>query len=182
MKSLLVFTIILAAAVMFTGCGKNEPAAEAPKKPEPVGIAYKEGKGLRIADETRWIIGLELVEASEQNLAAVISTTAQVYRQGDSNTPVACLTAFVTEEEGRELKEGQAVMLEPATSPGAKVSGTLARLNSSTQSLLHQTEVLIQIPDPEGRYRVGTSFQSTFTAAQSQRVTAIPRAAVLKTS
>jgi hypothetical protein len=146
-----------------------------------VGITYKEGKGLRIADETRRIIGLELVEASEQNLAAVISTTAQVYRQGDANAPVGYLTGLVTEEEGRELKEGQAVVLELATSPGAKVNGTLARLNSSTQSLLHQTEVLIQIPDPEGRYRVGTSFQATFTAAQPQQVTAIPRPAVLKT-
>src|SRR4051812_25479833 len=156
MKSLLVFTIILAAAVMFTGCGKNEPAAEAPKKPEPVGIAYKEGKGLRIADETKRIIGLELVAASEQNLSAVISTTAQVYRQGDANDPMGCLTGFVTEEEGRELKEGQAVVLEPATSPGTKVNGTLTRLNSSIQPLLHQTEVLIQMPDPDGRYPVGT--------------------------
>jgi hypothetical protein len=183
MKSFALFTIIFAsAALVFTGCGSKGPAADAPKKAEPVGITYKEGKGLRIADETRRIIGLELVEASEQNLAAVISATAQVYRQGDSNAPVGYLTGFVTEEEGRELKEGQAVMLEPATSPEEKVNGTLARLNASTQSLLHPTEVLIQMPDPEGRYQVGTSFQATFTAARSQRVTAIPRSAVLKTT
>ncbi|MDB6019448.1 MAG: hypothetical protein JWR19_3937 [Pedosphaera sp.] len=183
MKSSTVFTVIfISAALVLSGCAKQQPAADAAKEPEPIGITYKEGKGLRIANETRRIIGLELVEASEQNLAAVISTTVQIYRQGEPNAPVGCLTGFVTEEEGRELKEGQAVMLERATSAGEKVKGTLVRLNSSTQSLLHQTEVLIQIPDPEGRYRIGTSFQATFTAAQSQQVTAIPRPAVLKTS
>jgi hypothetical protein len=183
MKSLILFTIIFAAAaVVFTGCTKKESAVDAAKKPEPVGITYKEGKGLRVADETRRIIGLELVEASEQNLAAVISTTAQVYRQGDLNSPLSHLTGFVTEEQARELKEGQPVTLVTPTGQGIKMEGNLALLNSFTEAALHQTEVLIQVPDPEGHFPVGTSFQATFTAAQSKMVTAIPRSAVLKTT
>lgn len=179
---MLLTTVFVSAALVVAGCARKERAVEAEKQPEPVGITYKEGKGLRIADETRRIIGLELVEASEQNLADVISTTAQVYRQGDSNTPLAFLTGFVTEEQARELKQGQPVTLATSTGQGAKLEGNLTRINSSTGAALHQTEVLIQVPDPEGRFPIGTSFQATFTAAQSKLVTAIPRSAVLKTT
>jgi hypothetical protein len=182
MKPLLSLNLIAAFVLMLASCSKKEPVVKAADKSEPIGIVYKEGKGLRIADETKKIINLELVEATEQNLSAVITTTVQVYRAGNSNNPVADLTGFVAEEQAGELNEGLSVALEPVSSPETKVFGTISRLNSSTQSSLHQVEVLIQVPDPESRYKIGTSFRAVFAAAKSQTVTAIPRSAVLKTS
>ena len=173
-------------AVALTACGKRQSPEV--KKEEAVGITFKSGKGLRISDETKKIIGLEIVEASEQKLAAEFSTSVQVYGHGDSPATTksgganAYATGFVSSTQAKALKPEQAVTLKTATNPDAQLQGTILRLNSFTESVLHETEVLIEIPDTQQQFKIGTAFEGTFTAQEAQSVTAIPRSALLKTT
>lgn len=76
--------ILLSAFILFSGCAKNETLENGKK--EVLGVTFKGGKGLHIADETKKIIGLELSEASEQKLSPAFSTTVQIYRHSPDQT------------------------------------------------------------------------------------------------
>ena len=170
-------------ALTLTGCGKREPSEST--KEEAVGISFKSGKGLRIADETKKIIGLEIVEASEQKLAAEFSAPVQVYEHGDSpaftksDGTNAYATGLVSTEQAKQLKPEEPVALNGAD---GQLQGKIAGINPFTESALHQMEVLIEIPDSQQQFKTGTEFHVTFTSPEVQSVTAIPRSAVLQTS
>ena len=179
------YCLFLVLAVAVTACRHQEPSEA--KKEESVGITFKSGKGLHISEETKRIIGLEIIEASEQKIAAEFSTQVQVYGHGNSLNAAssegtnAYATGFLSAEQAKELKLGQLATLRLAALPD--VQGRIMRLNPFTESALRQTEVLIEFPDSQLQFKIGTTFEATFTAAvEEQAVTAIPRVAVLKTA
>jgi multidrug efflux pump subunit AcrA (membrane-fusion protein) len=180
------YCLFLVLAVTVTACRHRESSEV--KKEESVGITFKSGKGLRISDETKKIIGLEIVEASEQKLAAEFTVGVQVYGHGNSLAVAksdgtnAYATGFVSGARAKELRLEQAVALRIAANPHAQIQGMISRLNPFTESALHETEVLIEIPDARQELKIGTAFETTFTAQETQNVTAIPRSAVLKTT
>jgi len=180
------FCQFILVAVALTACGKRESSEV--KKEATVGIAFKSGKGLRISDETKRIIGLEIVEASEQKLAAQFAARVQVYGRGDSLAAIksdgtnAYATGFVSGEQASRLMPDQPVALKQAAASEARLQGRLVSVNTFTETALRQTEVLIEIPDDQQRFKIGTPFEATFTAQDAQSVTAIPRSAVLKTT
>jgi len=169
---LLIATVVVIAP---SGCGKKNLAKES--KPEPVGITFKASKGLRITKETKKIIGLEILEASEQKMSAQFSTGLQVYHDTEGK---AAATGFVTAEQAKLLKPGQSVSLMMSENAETRVEGILTELHPLAKS--GQTEVLIEIPDAPARWKIGTTFEAIFTAQEEQGVTAIPRSAVLKTA
>ena len=173
-------------AVMVTGCGHHESSEG--KKEEAVGITFKAGKGLRISDETKKIIGLEVVEATEQKLAPEFSVQVQIYGHGNSLSLAkgdgtnAYATGFVSIEQVKELTLSQKVFLSSIEDGNSHIQGSLVQLNSFTDSALRQTEVLIEIPDAERQLKTGTTFDALFSDEKAENVTAIPRSAVLKTA
>lgn len=174
---------LIAVTVMTSGCAKKDAPAETPKVREQIGITFKSGKGLRISDETKKFIGLEVVEAGDQKLATVFTTRVQVYghRSAPEGTNVAEATGFIAEDQARQLPLGQTVALRRAKD-STPVLGKLMRFNSFTQSALHQVEILIETPDSQKLFPIGTTFEATVKARAAQSVTAIPRSAVLNTS
>ena len=154
----------------FCGCSGKKLSEQ--DKPEQVGITFKSGKGLRIADETKKIIGLEIVEASDQKLSAKFSITVQIYRTNDTGSEA---TGFATDSEARQLNAGQTIRLK-STDRGS-IEGKIIRVVPSAES--GRAEVLLEIPEP---LDIGTTLEATFTAQEAQNVTAIPRSAVLKTT
>jgi hypothetical protein len=170
MNSLHLFILVIALAL--SGCGRKNPAGGEPNQREQVGITFKSGKGLRIAEETKKIIELQIVEASDQKLAAEFSATVQIYRAEDASAEA---TGFVTDAEAKQLKAGQKVSLKSTNA--TNVEGKLVRLLPLAQS--GRTEVLIDIPQV---FKIGTTIEATFTAQEGLAVTAIPRSAVLKTA
>ena len=171
------YLFVLVVALGLSGCGRKDPASEKPIQREQVGITFKGGKGLRISNETKKIIGLEIVEATDQKLAAQFFTTVQVYGYSGAHAEA---TGFVTEQDAKQVKENQIVTLNLPGSAATGFEGKVVRLVQFAQSA--QTEVLIQIPDAEKQLKIGTTLEATFTAQEAQTVTAIPRSAVLKTT
>jgi hypothetical protein len=180
------FCQFIFVAIALSACGKRESSEI--KKQEAPGITFKPGKGLRISNETKKITGLEIVEASEQRLAAEFSATVQVYEHGDSLRATksdgtnAYATGFVSGEQAKELKPEQPVVLKQAATPSNQFRGTIVRLNTFTEAALRETEVLIEIPDVQEQFKIGMTFETTFIAQQAQSVTAISRSALLKTT
>lgn len=172
MKALRIIALaVCQLSLLLLPCGCSEKKLAEQPKPEQVGITFKSGKGLRISDETKQIIGLEIVEASDQKLSAEFSATVQIFRADDSRAEA---TGFVTDTEAKQFKPGQTVRLK---SSDAAIEGKLVRLLPLAQS--GRTEVLLEISKP---FKIGTTLEATFTAPGAQTVTAIPRSAVLKTT
>ena len=173
-------------AVAITACGKRESSEI--KKEEAVGVTFKAGKGLRISDETKKILSLEIVETSAQKLAAEFTASVQVYGHGDSFSEMspdgtnAYATGFINAEQAHQVKSEQAVALHLAAHPESTIQGKVVRLDPFTESALHQTEALIEIPDDRRQFTIGTTLEAVFTAQEALTVTVIPRSAVLKTS
>ena len=178
MKSLRCCHLVLIALVaLLSGCAKKESAGDNNQDSEMVGITFKGGKGLRIADETKKIIGLEVVEASEQKITPEFSASFQIYRDAEGRAEA---TGFVTAEQAGQIKTGQSVALQWEEASTNKLQGKVLRLLPPASS--GQTEVLLEVPDAGPPFEIGTTLEAVFTAQSAQSVTAIPRSAVLQTT
>lgn len=180
-------------ALIFLPCGcSHNPSISSEQKEEAhelVGIGFKEGKGVELSEQTKKSLGFEIVEVSEEKISSAITIPIQIYREANTNVISnnakpnrAYGTGVVTLDQAKQIEVGQAVTLELTESGIEKVEGRLIRINKSFQPALGGIEVLVEIPDQQHRFNIGTMFQAHLTGKKSESVTAIPTSALLKTA
>ena len=128
---------------------------------ETGGVAFKEGRGLKLSPEIIKALGLTTIEATERPLASVANVTAQVF----ATKPKVLATASMTQEEAARL-ERQALT-------GAKIE----RIDRTALAATKTVEVIFVLernPPPEAGDHITIS-----VAAEPQNALAIPRRAVL---
>lgn len=188
MKSIYLFITVCLSSLVLGGCDKNKPSAAVESgSSERFATHFKQGKGLLMPEETKKTLGLEIAEVAETKLAPTFTAEVQIFRQANElrkvssggNTLTAEASGQVSAEQAKPLTVGQPVTLQPTMPGAAKVQGKLIAVNQLAGSK-NIAEVLVEIPDNEGRFPIGTGLEATITAGETREVTAIPRSAVLE--
>jgi hypothetical protein len=176
------------STLLLAGCGKQEQSATTDvQNAEAFATHYKQGKGLLMPEETKKTLGVQIAEVAETKLAPIFTAEVQVFRRAndlrkvssDAKAPTAEASGQISSEQAKALTVGQAVTLEPATPGADKVQGKIIAVDQLGGSK-GAVEVLIEIPDAEGRFPIGTGFEAVFAASEPREVTAIPLSALLE--
>ena len=157
-----------ASALLLAGCGGD--AGPGPEEHEHGGESvFSEGKGLRLAEETRQALGLKTAEVSLRPIEPVLHFTAQVYEASEG----ASARATATVEESVRPGERVSFLLDGKTRAGAVEAVEAAPFGKS--------EVLLALADPERKLTVG-AFVPISVRRPGIDAPAIPRSAVLETA
>jgi len=178
-KAFLLLTIL---ALTLVGCRQSPAPAGQEHDEAEEGAVYKEGHGLSFSPETKTAIGLELADAETREIAPNVPLTAQVYRAasepprtGSYEKPgFSYASALLGPDIGRKLKAGDIVK----TTEG---EGRITRVDPTQEAGVGKVEILLEIPDPEARLRVGTFLPAEAALGKQEGVT-IPASAVLETA
>jgi hypothetical protein len=154
-----------------------------------MGASFKEGDGIRLSEETRQSIGLEIAEVQEQALTSGVSFSAQVYRESDEATlshggerqGYAYASGYVDVAMDPLLQAGKRVV---ASANGKTMTGTVLRLDRMLEAAAGKLEALIQIPDESGQWHVGDFLivQALATEDSASVVAVLPKSAILNTA
>lgn len=190
----LITALILAAGTLFVGCGgghkEGDGHAQADAGHEAgekqAGIAFSEKSGLRVSAETAKFIGLEVAEIEERKVASEFRFAARVYRAASearfaSTLPMVASSALasglVSPAEASLLREGQpiSVSVEGAVPLVARITALDRRSEWS------EVEVLLSVPDEQGRLTNGAFVALTVPLGGEKTVISVPRSALLRT-
>lgn len=188
MKPPTLFTALYLSALALAGCNKQKHSTTTDvENAEALATHFKQGKGLLMPEETKKTLGVQIAEVAETKLTPTFTAELQVFRQtnelrkvsNDGKAPTAEASGQISAEQAKALSVGQPVTLQPAMPGATKVQGKLLAVNPLAGSK-NTVEVLVEIPDAEGRFPIGTGLEATFTAGEAREVTAIPRSALLE--
>jgi multidrug efflux pump subunit AcrA (membrane-fusion protein) len=194
LNSLKFITLLLVLAFVSSGCGRKSSTTtgghgEHSEEGHEEGVVYKEGKGLEVPEEVKKSIGLEIVEVTEEKVSSNISFQVEIYRESSDYMPVSTQArhnqaygvGLVDREQLKHLRVGTKLTLTVQDSPGTEISGRIIRLDQFAQSALGGTEAIIEIPDSQNQFKLGTYFKASFKAKNAESATVIPREALLTT-
>ena len=152
---------------------------------------FQPGKGIAVNDDTRAAFGLEIGDVTAEPVEATTSLTAQVYREasegsgsfGGERSGQAYATATLTPDLANELTEGEEVAFRTGDPAGSSVNGKVWKIDDTQVPVTGMAEVLVEIPDADGRFPIGT-FLTGEAALKTEDLGAarIPRSAVLDTA
>lgn len=186
----LVSSLVVTAS-LFVGCGGKEEAhgdddghghgAEAPS-----GASFKEGKGVILTEETRKILGIEIIDVAERKLPNQIRLTLQVFgekhhhllNEGDHSGCDVHGSAFLPTETSSAVKAGQPVtVFKDTNNPlGGVVLGVQKAM------ALGESEVVIGISNATTALKAGEFVPARISLPRDEVVAAIPQSAVLRTA
>jgi multidrug efflux pump subunit AcrA (membrane-fusion protein) len=166
--------LLMPALLALTGCSSKQDTTPAS---ESLSL-FTEGKGIWFSDETRKLLGVEVVEAVEKPMQRHLETMAQVYRAESDGRPAAA-TMLLSVVDLPAVKLGQPVTLKPAPGSGAEMAGKLVRFDAHAEITLGQVETLVEFPDPAKLCAVGTSLVATFKNGKAKPAFAVPKSALL---
>ena len=167
--------LVLLAAALFALSGCREREAERAHIESDEVQLFEKGKGVRLPEEMRQLLGVETVEVAESAWPRRFERSARVYRAGHGTRPAAAVVVL-DEGEARQLSPGQQIVLE---STKTTLFGQLVECKSQG-TLFSQVEALLEFPDPEGRFAAGSLLRAAFTLSQSNNLTVVPKSAVLR--
>jgi hypothetical protein len=167
MKHLALLFIVAVFAV--TGCRKEQTQHTAAAEELKL---FEKGKGLRLPEQTCQMIGVETVEVTEKKFQRALELTAQVYDKAEGSV---LAVASVRVEDAKVFKPGAKVAVVGSAGSSNTVSATLLRL----ENLGSQVEALLELPNPDGRLRVGSFVRILFTADQAHNALAVPSDTVI---
>jgi multidrug efflux pump subunit AcrA (membrane-fusion protein) len=169
-------TLLMVFAVAgLTGCN-SKPADSAPET-ESVSL-FKEGKGVWCSDQTKKLLGVEIVEVAERPMQRHLQKTAQVYRTASTDSPAAAML-LLSADEARELKVDQSTSLKASSEAGPEIIGKLVRLDTEAQAMLGQVEALVEFADPQRHFPIGSFLSATLTNSEPKSAFVVPESAVL---
>jgi hypothetical protein len=171
MKHHLCLSWLLLATVALVGCDPKPQASETASV-----SLFKEGKGVWFSDETKKLFGLETMEVSEKPSESRLKKTAQIYHEAHGNAPANAVLSLST-DEFKTLKVGQPARVN-AVSGDSEIIGKLVRLDLQTVAF-GQVEGLIEFPDPERRFTMGSFVTATLANGEPKSVFIIPELALL---
>lgn len=161
--------------------GEKEAGGHGHEHEEGSGTQFQAGKGVRVSEQARKTMGIETAEVTEEKITSKLFTTVAVFRPAASGLAMAA--GFVTSDAAKQLKVDQEVELRPVNQLEQKMAGRLRRIDAEVQGVLHQqTEILIELPDPEHRFTVGTAFDAVLSGGAERTAAVVPRSALLRSA
>lgn len=144
--------------------------------------SYKEGCGVTLSETAQRNLGLEVGEASSQDLGPDANgVPAQIYRAAGENPGRKAASAFIwlPRAEAARRAPGQTL---PVRGEGLETTATVTAVKAPHSKTATHAEVLVEVADPAGKLRVG-DFLEAFSAAgggRTRQATVIPDAAVIE--
>lgn len=204
------FTALIPALVvtvsLITGCGRKESDAHTEgdghdhgaekagdkdddhghEEESPSGAAFKPGKGVLVTDETKKILGVEVVEVAEQKLPSQIRFNMQVFgekhhhaiRDDDHAGCDVHGSGFVTLDKAAVLRTGQPVQIQ--TRSNESLAGVVLLVEKA--QTLGESEVIVGVTNATDKMKPGEFLAAVVTLPREEVVTVIPRSALLRTS
>lgn len=202
MKSARLIILVQVAGLcsfLLVGCGKKNEATHDPSKEEagekdahghgeeaPAGASFKAGKGVILTDETRTILGVEVVDVTEQKLPKEFTFNVQVFgekhhHQLNPQDHSGCdvhASGLVSSNAAVGVKAGQLVNILKATNIVA--AGVV--LNVQKALALGESEIVVGISNAATTLKAGEFVSASITQPREEVVTVVPKSAVLRTS
>ena len=196
MKPVRLLHLSVVLALLVAGCGhkEGEGKAEAHGKDDghgheeesPSGASFKAGKGITLTDETRKILGVEIVDVSDRKLPNQIRFTVQVFgekhhhllNQEDHSGCDVHGSGFVTADTASIVKTGQRVELLQGTNQ--PLSGVVLAVQKAVA--LGETEIVIGVSNATAAVKSGEFIPARINLPRSEAVAAVPESALLRTS
>ena len=193
------------AASLLVGCGRKESdshkegdghdhgAEKAEGKDDghgheeaPAGASFKPGKGVILTDETRKILGTEIVDVTEQKLPNQIRFTVQVFGEKHHHLPnpadhSGCDvhgSAFLSSDAAAVVKPGQPVQLFKNTN--SPLNGVVLTVQKALA--LGESEVVIGVSNATAVLKSGEFIPARINLPRDEVVATIPQTALLRTS
>jgi len=157
------------------GHGENEGAE---------GASFKEGQGVLVNDETKKLLGIEVMDVVEREMPAELRTTIQIF--GERHNPNSrehdtCLVqgaAFVATNVAAVVKVGQSVELRYGTN--AAFAGLVRAVPRSLT--LGEAEIVIGISNASALLRPGDFVSARVQLPRQGLVPSVPVSALLRTA
>lgn len=185
----------IALLPMGCGCGHKETEkhghdkekSESGHKEEesPSGAAFKPGKGITLKEETSKIIGLEIVDVTEELLPQVVELNVQIFsethRLADLNIDhTGCLfhgSGFLPADKAASAKAKQRVKFQ--SSDGKILEGFVVAVQ---EPLAHgEIEIIVGVTTEGSQLKDGEFVRATISVPRDKPVTVIPSSALLRT-
>jgi len=182
--------------LLFAGCGHKEGDGKEVAhgkddghghgEKSPSGAAFKAGKGVIVTDETRKILGVEVADVAERKLPNQIRFTVQVFgekhhhllNQEDHSGCEVHGSAFLPAASAATIKSGQSVqILKNTNSPLGGVVLAVQKVLA-----LGESEIVLGVSNATAALKAGEFVPARINLPRDEAVTAIPQAAVLRTS
>lgn len=167
MKTLILTSIALAAALALSGCGPAD--AKTHEQPPENGAQFKKDFGLTLTDTMKKAIALKIAEVSEEKIAPAFTVAL-------SATGSAEVGGWLTAEQAGLVKPGMEVELHADT--GAQ-TGKVVRVEKAPYATVGDFEITVAPATP---LDAGTRVTAAFRGAAGDAVTAVPGAALLRTA
>ena len=179
MKTLILASIALTAALALSGCGPVE--AKVTEQPPENGAQFKKGQGLALTDTMKKAIALKVAEVGEQKVAPSFTVALHVMGGGIHRVALASTaneaSGWLTAEQAALMKPGADIELRAADAPPTR--GTVKRIEKAPYATLGDFELTVETATP---LEIGARVSATFRAPAGEAVTAVPRSALLKTA
>jgi hypothetical protein len=197
---------LVATGLLFVGCGRKESdghkegdghehgSKKAEGKEEghgheegpPSGASFKAGKGVIVTEETRKILGVEVVGVAERRLQNQIRFTVQVFgekhhhllNQEDHSGCDMHGSGFLSTSAAAVVKAGQPVQLLKTTN--SPLAGVVLAVQKALA--LGESEVVVGVSNATAALKAGEFVPARINLPRDEAVTAIPQSAVLSTS
>jgi len=189
---------LIGITVLPVGCGcgqkessnhghKNEKAeSEHGEEESPSGASFKPGKGIVFKEETSKIIGLEIVDVTEEMLPQDVQLNVQIFvethRLADLNIDhTGCQfhgSGFLPPDQTVLLKPKQLVKFK--TSRDEKLDGFVVAVQ---EPLAHgEIEIIVGVTTAGSQLKDGEFMSATISVPRNEPVTVIPSSALLRTA
>ena len=180
-----IYFIAFVVVMLPIGCGNKENGGHGEEE-SPSGASFKPGKGVSFTDETRKILGLEIVDVTEEKLPQVIRFNIQIYGETHRylHTDVdhtGCDvhgSGFLPPERVVLVEAKQPVKL--LTANNETIEGFVVAVQ---KTLAHgETEIIVGITSAGTKLKDGEFVAATITLPREEAVTVVPSSALLRTS
>lgn len=196
-----IFLSTLALLTMLlTGCGGKENAKHDPEKEKaegkgeghehgeeaPAGASFKPGKGVIFTDETRKILGVEVVDVTEQKLPREFAFNVQVFGEKHHHTlnpedHSRCdvhAAGMVSSNSAASVKPDQPVEVLKGTNMIA--AGVVLKVQKALG--LGEAEIVVGLSNAATILKPGEFLSAKIKQPRDEAVTVVPASAVLQTS
>lgn len=194
--SVLALTVL--AVLVGAGCGHKEGDGREHGKEKaegkdghdheaeaPTGASFKAGQGVSVTEETKKLLGVQVVEVQEQKLPNQIRFTMQVFGEKhhhliSSDDHTGCDvhgSAFLPTDAAAIAKPGQSVqVLKETNSP---LGGVVLAVQKALA--LGETEIVIGISNGAVTLKPGEFVPTRINLPRDNAVAAVPQSALLRT-
>ncbi|HTD65796.1 MAG TPA: efflux RND transporter periplasmic adaptor subunit [Candidatus Limnocylindria bacterium] len=194
-----ISVVVTCVAFVGWGCGKHKEGdghdhAKTEGKDDghghgdesPSGAAFKAGKGISLKDETRKILGVEVVDVTERKLPKQLRFSVQVFgekhhhtfNQQDHSGCDVHGSGLVTSDAAAAVKAGQPVQLLKGTN--RPLAGVVVAVQKALA--LGESEIVVGVSNGAAALKPGEFIAGTVNLPREESVTVVPRSAVLRTS